>query len=140
MHSGVELSTESFEVFFQTIRPLCFSVERKGPVVLNESDVPITAEIQSNYIARMMSFEQADGFIWMTGDTGRRLTEIVKSKVTAEPGNESASFVLSILAGDQFAEKDCIFSVELQPESWPSAFAGHAIELPPPPGLGREGC
>ena len=62
----MELSAESCEVSFHTIRPLCFSVERKGPIVLNESDVPLTAEIQSNDPAGMMSFVEADGIIWMT--------------------------------------------------------------------------
>ena len=34
--------------------------------MLNESDVPLTAEIQSNDPAGMMSFVEADGIIWMT--------------------------------------------------------------------------
>ena len=34
--------------------------------MLNESDVPLTAEIQSNDTAGMMSFVEADGIIWMT--------------------------------------------------------------------------
>lgn len=59
----MELSTESVEAFFHTIRPLCFSVERKGPTVLNDSDVPVTAEIQPNDIDGMMSFVRGGGRI-----------------------------------------------------------------------------
>jgi hypothetical protein len=70
----------------------------------------------------------------MTNDTGRRSTESVKSKVTADPDNESATIVLRILEIKEFPEGDCLFSVEQESKRPGGLLPVDApLELPPCP-------
>jgi hypothetical protein len=111
--SGVELTAEGFEAFYDAIRSLCYRVERKGGVVLRPSDAPLVALIQHGTIDRLPSFERALGFVWMTGSVGRALREALR---TAAAEDESATFALRLLEWANFDVANDVFCVELQPD------------------------
>ncbi|HJT76262.1 MAG TPA: hypothetical protein VJ739_03595 [Gemmataceae bacterium] len=112
-HSGVELTAEGFEAFYQAIRPLCYRVERKGGVILRPADAALVGLIQRGTFDHLPAFEQAVGFVWMTGAAGRGLREALRP-VAAD--DEAATFALRLLEWANLETDDDVFCVELQPE------------------------
>src|SRR5262249_7216510 len=69
------LSRQAFESFFRAIEPFCSFIHRKRGVILSESDEVKVREIQLFYVEKLLSYQEAEGYIWVTGAVGKELRE-----------------------------------------------------------------
>jgi len=114
-HTGVDLSPQAFESFFRAIEPYCWRVQRKGGVILTEAEKHEVDEIQVFYVEKLLSYQQADGFIWVTGATGKELREKLISAALVEDSSDRP-LAIELLRDVESNGLDFIVSFELQSE------------------------
>jgi hypothetical protein len=115
-HTGVVLSQQAFESFFRAIEPFCWRIHRKRGVILSESDEFKVREIQLFYIEKLLSYQEAEGFIWVTGAVGKELREKLMSAASVEDSSDRR-LAIDLLRDVENNGDECITSFELQPDS-----------------------